>query len=66
VRKTTQVYPMVPALKRVVAHFHNDPTWAAVRPPMTALDSAQSTALIADLAKIGFALGERQPRAAAE
>ena len=35
VRKTMQAYPMVPALKRVVAHFHDDPDWAAVRPPLT-------------------------------
>ncbi len=66
VRKTMQAYPMVPALKRVVAHFHDDPDWAAVRPPLTALDRAQSAALIADLGKIGFTLGERRQRAAAE
>ena len=66
VRKTMQAYPMVPALKRVVAHFHDDPEWAAVRPPLTALDRAQSAALIADLGKIGFSLGERRQRAAAE
>ena len=64
-RKTIQAYPMVPALKRIVAHFHRDPDWAAVRPPMTALTEAQSKALLDDLAKIGFALGER-PREAAE
>lgn len=65
VRKTLQAYPMVPALKRVVAHFHDDPAWAAVRPPLVALGQAQSTALIADLAKIGFTLGERRrPKAA--
>ena len=63
-RKTLQAYPMVPALKRVVAHFHNDPGWAAVRPPMVPLDQAQSSALIADLAKLGFTLGER-PRSMA-
>ena len=57
-RKTMQAYPMVPALKRVVAHFHDDPVWAMVRPPLTPLDPAQSAALIADLARIGFALGE--------
>ncbi len=66
VRKTIQAYPMVPALKRVVAHFHDDPDWAAVRPPLIALDRAQSAALIADLGKIGFSLGERRERAAAE
>ena len=64
VRKTMQAYPMVPALKRVVAHFHNDPDWAAVRPPMVALSEAQSAALIADLARIGFSLGERHQKAA--
>jgi 4-hydroxy-tetrahydrodipicolinate synthase len=64
VRATLQRYPMVPALKRIVAHFHNDPAWAAVRPPMLPLDQAQSAALLADLAKIGFTLGERRQRAA--
>ena len=63
-RKTIQAYPMVPALKRIVAHFHSDPDWAAVRPPMTALTDAQSKALLADLAKIGFTLGERRREAA--
>jgi 4-hydroxy-tetrahydrodipicolinate synthase len=64
-RKTIQAYPMVPALKRIVAHFHHDPDWATVRPPMEPLGEAQSAALLADLARIGFTLGER-PRAAAE
>jgi 4-hydroxy-tetrahydrodipicolinate synthase len=63
-RKALQAYPMVPALKRIVAHFHGDPDWAAVRPPMVPLDEAQSSALIADLAKLGFTLGER-PRSMA-
>jgi len=58
-RKALQAYPMVPALKRVVAHYHNDPNWAAVRPPLEPLDRAQSAALIADLGKLGFTLGER-------
>jgi 4-hydroxy-tetrahydrodipicolinate synthase len=63
-RKALQAYPMVPALKRIVAHYHNDPNWAAVRPPLVPLDPAQSAALIADLGKLGFTLGER-PRAKA-
>ena len=63
-RKALQAYPMVPALKRMVAHFHNDPDWAAVRPPLVPLDQVQSSALIADLAKLGFTLGER-PRSMA-
>jgi 4-hydroxy-tetrahydrodipicolinate synthase len=64
VRKTIQAYPMVPALKRIVAHFHDDPDWAMVRPPMEKLTEAQSTALLADLAKIGYSLGERRREAA--
>jgi 4-hydroxy-tetrahydrodipicolinate synthase len=63
-RKALQAYPMVPALKRIVAHFHNDPDWAAVRPPLTPLEPAQSAALIADLARLGLTLGER-PRSMA-
>jgi 4-hydroxy-tetrahydrodipicolinate synthase len=63
-RKTIQAYPMVPALKRIVAHFHHDPDWAAVRPPMTPLSEAQSAALLADLAKIGFTLGDTRRQAA--
>jgi 4-hydroxy-tetrahydrodipicolinate synthase len=63
-RKALQAYPMVPALKRIVAHFHDDPDWAAVRPPMEALSQTQSAALLADLAKLGFTLGER-PRSMA-
>jgi 4-hydroxy-tetrahydrodipicolinate synthase len=65
VRKTIQAYPMVPALKRIVAHFHSDADWANVRPPMEKLTPAQSSALLADLEKIGYSLGERR-RAAAE
>lgn len=64
VRTTIQKYPMVPALKRIVAHFHGDPDWANVRPPMECLSDAQSTALLADLAKIGYSLGERRREAA--
>ena len=64
-RKVLQAYPMVPALKRIVAHYHNDPNWAAVRPPLVPLDQAQSAALIADLGKLGFTLGERPQAKAA-
>ena len=64
VRMTIQKYPMVPALKRIVAHFHGDSEWAIVRPPMERLSDAQSTALIADLEQIGYSLGERRREAA--
>jgi 4-hydroxy-tetrahydrodipicolinate synthase len=64
-RNTLQAYPMVPALKRIVAHYHNDPHWAAVRPPLVPLSQSQSAALIADLGKLGFTLGERPQAKAA-
>jgi 4-hydroxy-tetrahydrodipicolinate synthase len=64
-RNALQAYPMVPALKRVVAHYHNDPIWAAVRPPLVPLGPAQSAALIAALGKLGFSLGERPQAKAA-
>jgi 4-hydroxy-tetrahydrodipicolinate synthase len=57
-RKALQAYPMIPALKRIVAHFHKDPDWATVRPPLVALEQAQSATLIADLGTLGFTLGE--------
>ena len=64
-RTTLQAYPMIPALKAIVAHYHNDPDWAMVRPPLVALDRAQTAALIADLDKLGFTLGERPQAKAA-
>ena len=64
-RNTLQAYPMVAALKRIVAHYHNDPNWAVVRPPLVPLGQAQSAALIADLGKLGFTLGERPQAKAA-
>jgi 4-hydroxy-tetrahydrodipicolinate synthase len=64
-RNALQAYPIVPALKRIVAHYHNDPNWAAVRPPLVPLGQAQSAALIADLGKLGFTLGERPQAKAA-
>src|SRR5271155_1068968 len=46
VRKAMQASPRVPALKQVVAPFHDDPAGAAVRPPMLPLDQTQSASLI--------------------
>jgi len=64
-RNTLQAYPMVAALKRIVAHYHNDPNWAVVRPPLVPLSQTQSAALIADLGKLGFTLGQRPQAKAA-
>jgi 4-hydroxy-tetrahydrodipicolinate synthase len=56
VRKTIQAYPMIPALKRMVAHFHDLPGWEQTRPPLMTLDETKSAGLLADLKKVGFEL----------
>ena len=56
VRKVVQSYPMIPALKRIIAHFSGNEGWAQTRPPLPMLSQAQSDALIADLKKIDWEL----------
>lgn len=55
-RHAIQAYPMIPALKQIIAHFRNDPAWRAVRPPLVRLSEAQAQSLIADLEQKKFAL----------
>ena len=43
VRDCIQTKPVVPTLKHLVAHYRDDPAWAAVRPPFRRLDAAHST-----------------------
>ncbi len=54
VRKATGQYVMIPALKAVVAHYSNDPTWVTVRPPLDQLPKDQAAKVIRDLEKLGF------------
>lgn len=54
VRAAIESYPMVPALKCVVARFRDDPAWATVRPPMLALGPYEASALAAKLEAAGF------------
>ena len=49
-----QKYPMMAALKAVIAHFADDPEWVTLRPPLVELTADQNRALIADLAANGF------------
>ena len=49
IRGVFQKFPMIPALKAAIAHHGRDAGWATVRPPLVALTSAQSSALISDL-----------------
>ncbi len=55
-RKMIDGYPMIPALKQIIAHFRNDPSWCALRPPLVGLNDAQVQSLIADLGQKKFAL----------
>jgi 4-hydroxy-tetrahydrodipicolinate synthase len=55
-RNTIHAYPMIPALKQIIAHYRNDAAWRAVRPPLVHLSAAQARSLIADLEQKKFAL----------
>jgi 4-hydroxy-tetrahydrodipicolinate synthase len=63
-RSLFQKFPMIPALKAAIAHFADDPAWAAVRPPLQPLTEAQASALRQALAGDGFGMpGLRGPAA---
>ncbi len=54
IRKTIQNYPMIAAVKTMIAHFHEDPVWATVAPPLLPLDDDVASALLSDLSSIKF------------
>jgi 4-hydroxy-tetrahydrodipicolinate synthase len=49
-------FPMIPALKAAVAHWGGDASWRTVRPPLVALTSEQSTALVSQLEQARFTM----------
>ena len=53
-RMVVQKYPMMAALKAIVAHFADDPEWATVRPPLVELTADQSRSLMTELKARGF------------
>ena len=55
-RGLIQAYPMIPALKRIVAHYRDDRGWLNLRPPLAALTPAEAAALLAALDEDGFRL----------
>jgi 4-hydroxy-tetrahydrodipicolinate synthase len=64
VRKTVGQYVMIPALKHVIAHYANDPTWVTVRPPLTELTPTQAQHVIKGLKQLGFNMPGRECAAA--
>jgi 4-hydroxy-tetrahydrodipicolinate synthase len=53
-RTIVQKWPMIPALKAIVAHFGKDPQWRRLRPPLVELEPAQEQSLIAELLSVNF------------
>jgi len=45
-RPVYQEVPPIPALKQIVAHLRQDPSWRNVRPPFVELSAAQTDALL--------------------
>ena len=56
IRGVFQKFPMIPALKVVIAHYGADPGWKTVRPPLVALTPGQAHALVAELDQQRFAM----------
>lgn len=56
VRKIMEGYPIIAAVKAVLAHFSGDPEWETMTPPLTALSDDQKSALVTALNDSGFSL----------
>ncbi|MDX1480789.1 MAG: dihydrodipicolinate synthase family protein [Woeseiaceae bacterium] len=56
VRAIVQSFPMIPALKAIVARFRDDEDWLRVRPPLVELGEAERSDLYAQLDAAGFTM----------
>jgi 4-hydroxy-tetrahydrodipicolinate synthase len=56
VRGVIEKFPVIPALKTIVAHDAGDPSWRTVRPPLVELTSTAAESLLADLRSLEFAM----------
>jgi 4-hydroxy-tetrahydrodipicolinate synthase len=56
IRGIMQRYPMIPALKAVIARYGGDGAWVTVRPPLVALTPEQRAALAAELGRAAFTM----------
>jgi 4-hydroxy-tetrahydrodipicolinate synthase len=50
IRKAIQAYPMIPALKALIAHYRGDAGWAELRPPFLPLPAPDAMKLVGTLA----------------
>jgi 4-hydroxy-tetrahydrodipicolinate synthase len=64
-RAVMQKYPMMAALKAVIAHYGRDPEWVTVRPPLVELTAEQNRSLIAELGERSFDMPGLGPTLAA-
>ena len=55
-RNIVQKYPMIPALKSIVGHYHKNNDWNRVRPPLTSLPTSNLHSLIKEIEAIGFTM----------
>ena len=56
IRAIVQAFPMIPALKAIVARFAEDDSWAATRPPLQSLSAEQRESLYRQLDAAGFSM----------
>jgi 4-hydroxy-tetrahydrodipicolinate synthase len=56
VRSALQSVPMIPALKRVIAHYSGDMGWNRLRPPLTELNAAEEKQLLRRLDELEFGM----------
>ena len=55
-RKVIQKYPLIGALKQMMAHYGQDRQWLNLRPPLIALSESEGAALIDSIDGIDFNL----------
>lgn len=56
VRAIVQAYPMIPALKAIIAHYADDGGWGSVRPPLGELAAERVQSLLEKLTECQFAM----------
>ena len=56
IRDAVETYPMIPAVKAIIAACSNDADWTVVRPPLIALGTKQQRSLMAALNHLDFSM----------